>query len=78
MENKEKTVFEEIKAYKTTDNNIFENENDAEKYQLQINFEDGLRVLIEKHIPYYDNKVMVFNFIDEHKKIIYNLLKEFL
>ena len=78
MENKEKSVFEEIKAYKTTDNNIFENEKNAEKHQLQINFTDKLRELVEKDIPYYDNKVMVFNFIDEHKKIIYNLLKEFL
>jgi len=67
-------MVEEIKAYKTTDNNIFENEKDAKKHQIEIDFADGLRKLVEEHVPHYDNKVMVFDFIEEHKIEIFNLL----
>jgi len=67
-------MVEEVKAYKTTDNVIFENEKNAKKHQIEIDFDDGLKKLVEKHISYYDNEVMVFDFIKEHKIEIFNLL----
>jgi hypothetical protein len=65
--------LEKVTGYKLSTGKIVEDYDSAVKEQLEINFKSELYIFIGKHFD--KNEDEMFDFIDENKKDLYNLLK---
>jgi len=70
QENKYVITLNLVTAFKTTDGQLYENDTDALKHQMDLNFEIDINELIEKfalEIPFFDDSKVCKEFIMANK-----------